>query len=64
MRTTNNPAANPRRGKNVPHFDRRALAILILVISLVIAAVWFGHARLETNNNPSVQEFTPKAASH
>ena len=60
----NNPAANPRRGNNVPHFDRKALAILILVISLVIAAVWFGHARLETDNNPSVQEFTPKAGGH
>jgi len=59
-----NRASEPRRGNNVPSFDRRALTILLLVISLVIAAVWFGHARLETNNNPSVQEFEPKAARH
>ena len=50
-----------KRGKNVPCFDGRALAILLTIISLLIAAVWFGHARLETNNNPPRQGFTPKA---
>lgn len=48
------------RGKNEPHFDGRALAILLIVVSLLIAVVWFGHARLETNNNPSTQGFMPK----
>ena len=50
-----------RRGKNVPCFDGRALAILVAIISLLIAAAWFGHARLETNNNPPLQGFRPKA---
>ncbi len=45
----------------MPCLDGRALTILILVLSLIIAAIWFGHDRLETNNNPSVQEFAPKA---
>jgi hypothetical protein len=50
-----------KRGKNEPHLDGRALAILLIVVSLLIAVVWFGHARLETNNNPSTQGFMPSA---
>jgi hypothetical protein len=50
-----------KRGKNVPCFDGRALAILVAIISLLVLVVWFGHARLETNNNPAVQGFTPRA---
>jgi hypothetical protein len=49
-----------KRGKNEPHFDGRALAILLILVSLLIAAVWFGHDRLETNNNPPAQRFVPK----
>jgi len=62
MSSTNNGFAKPPRRKNEPSFDRRALAILIVVVFILIAAIWFGHSRLETNNNPSTQEFTPKAA--
>jgi hypothetical protein len=50
-----------RRGRNVPCFDGRALAVLLAIISMLIAAVWFGHARLEINNNPPLQGFTPRA---
>jgi hypothetical protein len=61
MSSGSNRGAASRRGKNVPCLDGKALALLILVISLVVAAVWFGHARLETNNNPSLQGFGPKS---
>ena len=47
--------------KNEPCFDGRALAILIFIVLFVIAAVWFGHSRLETSNDPATQQFQPKA---
>ena len=50
-----------RRGRNVPCFDGRALAVLLAIISLLILVVWFGHARLEINNSPPLQGFTPRA---
>ena len=50
-----------RGDKNMPCFDGKALTILLVLISMVIAVVWFGHARLQTNNSPSVQKFAPKA---
>jgi hypothetical protein len=46
---------------NIPRFDKRAIAICIVVLVLLIVGIWLAHTYVITNYSHPTQPFSPPA---